>query len=117
MDKRDIEKLRLKTQMNEVLHLVNTSPYQSLRQNAELKLKFLQEQYKGAFGEYSKEHEIIVEKDTIKYAETTIDSLIKRLEDLKAKNSGDTKIMVDGTLLCHEKGGAYSVILTNKKQM
>jgi len=58
MDKRDIEKLRLKTQMNETLHLVETSPYQSIRQNAELKLKFLQEQYKGAFGEYSKEHEI-----------------------------------------------------------
>lgn len=63
MDKREIEKLRLKTQMSETLHLINTSPYQSLRDNATLKLKFLQEQYKGAFGEYSKDHEIIVENN------------------------------------------------------
>ncbi len=116
MDKRDIEKLRLKTQMNEALHLVETSPYQSIRQNAELKLKFLQEQYKGAFGEYSKDHEIKVVEGTIKYAKMPIGDLIKELQKIEAKSpDGKTEIWVDGTLMTPD-GGNY-VIMTNKPQM
>jgi hypothetical protein len=63
MQKKDIEKLRMKTVMSESFNLIKNSPYQSIRDNAVLKLKFLQEEFKAIFGEYSEEHVIIVENN------------------------------------------------------
>lgn len=102
----------MKTVMSETLNSVN-SPYKSIRENAELRLKFLQEEYKSSFGEYSAEHIIPLKEDTIKYAEMNIGELIKGLENLKG--AGATKIQIDGTLLCKEDGN--TVIMTNKAQM
>lgn len=54
--KREIEKMRMKTIMAEAFKAAMTSPYTSIRENAGLKLKFLQEEYKTTFGEYSSEY-------------------------------------------------------------
>jgi hypothetical protein len=116
IQKRDIEKLRMKTVMSEAFNLIKTSPYQSIRENAATKLKFLQEEFKGAFGEYSEEHQII-EEGTIKYAEMPIGRLIDILMELKKKPGFDamSSIQVNGTLLCKQDGN--TVIMSNEPQM
>ena len=112
MQKRDIEKLRMKTVMTEAFIQATKSPYQTIRNNAEQKLKFLQEEYKANFGEYSEEHIIKVE-EAIKYGKKSIKVLIDDL--IKLQSEGETEVWIDGTLLSGVKGNF--VIMTNKPQM
>jgi hypothetical protein len=113
IQKRDIEKLRMKTVMSEALNAVINSPYQSIRENAELKLKFLQEEYKGIFGEYSEEHIVPVTEGTIEYKKMQIKALIADLTRLESK--GATEVWVDGTLMTPSEGNY--IILSSKPQM
>ena len=55
LNRNEVDKIRRKTIMSEAYHVSLTSAYQSIRDNARLKLKFLQEEYKAAFGEYAEE--------------------------------------------------------------
>lgn len=123
MDKRDIEKLRLKTQMSEALHIVTTSPYQSLKDNASLKLKFLQEQYKGAFGEYSTEHLIEEkQKDNWEVKEAVRqDGTTFKVGDKYKDGNGETftidkmRIANNGKLMAHAKeGGEIDLFVVSK---
>jgi hypothetical protein len=61
LNKKEIEKIRLRTQMNEMKHIVLTSPYASVKESAQNSLDSLQETYKSLFEEYSAEHLIVNE--------------------------------------------------------
>lgn len=114
MEKKDFDKLRFITQMNEMVHVIKTSPYQSQKDGAKKTLDAIQEQYKTRFGEYSADH-IIKEEEKRKYAEKSIDELIEILEGLKKKHGGETPVQVHGTLMCGKDGN--SVLMTTEQQM
>ena len=56
MEKKDFDKLRFITQMNEMVSVIRTTPYESQKQQAKKTLQAIQEQFKTRFGEYSAEH-------------------------------------------------------------
>lgn len=59
MEKKQFDKIRLTTQMNEMVHIAKTSPYKSQVEQAKRTLNAIQEQYKAKFGEYSADHLIV----------------------------------------------------------
>lgn len=90
LNKKEIEKIRLKTQMNEMKHVMLTSPYESAKSSAKTALDSLQEKYKELFEQYSEEHIVVNENhfmlDFDQYI--PIDEMIKKLEKIKADNEG-----------------------------
>jgi len=113
MEIKEFERKRLTTQMNEMVHVMNTSVYKSEKDNARRTLNIIQEAYKTRFGSYSKDH--MIDEGARVYSEMSIDDLVKVLEDLKSKHSGNALIQVHGSLLCKDDGN--SIILSNEKQM
>lgn len=123
MQKRDIEKLRMKTVMSESLSLVKNSPYQSIRDNAALKLKFLQEEFKAIFGEYSEEHVLeneLENKWEIIEAKRS-DGVVFKIGDSCQDNNKITFVIKtmwigdNGNLMAQEKDGGFIGLFNVKK--
>lgn len=56
MMNKQFDKLRMITQMNEMVHIIKTNPYKTAQDSASANLAAIQEAYKSQFGEYSSAH-------------------------------------------------------------
>jgi len=110
--KNQIEIVRLKTKMSEAFEGTKL-PYASQAEAAKKQLSVLQEAYKQLTGDYASEY--IIQEKLSMYAEIELDDLINRLNKIKERVGGNSKIQVDGTLMNKDDGN--TVILSNQKQM
>jgi hypothetical protein len=110
--KREIEAIRLKTKMSEAFHATNV-PYPKQREFAIAQLNALQENYKQLTGAYAPEFQL--QEKLAQFAELELDELIDRLNKIKEKVGGTSKIQVQGTLMSKDDGN--TIILSTEKQM
>ena len=116
MDKKSIERIKLRTQMSEMKHVIETSRYAFMKENAEKGLSVLQESYKNIFGEYSKDHII---EDVNESRGGMLDGAFDNMHDLvQSLKEGSNKItdneIKDLTVAVDELRGKFKKVLHGK---
>jgi hypothetical protein len=77
MEKKEFDRLRFVTQMNEMMHIIKTNPLKSQQDAARIALQAIQEQYKERFGEYSQNH--IVAEGIVKDDAPELDAIVEEI--------------------------------------
>lgn len=77
MEKKEFDRLRFVTQMNEMMHIIKTNPLKSQQDAAKTALRAIQEQYKERFGEYSPNH--IVAESLTKDDAPELDAIVEEV--------------------------------------
>lgn len=79
MEKKEFDRLRFVTQMNEMMHIIKTNPLKSQQDAARTALHAIQEQYKERFGEYSQNHIIEASKSIFVEDAPELDDIVEEV--------------------------------------